>query len=191
MSVPTALAGLAVTGMSYRVVRSGDAHNLDATVTRKLTANGSVYDRLIAIASDFGSVYAVGGAAVTLAQAGRRTAAKDVLLAGLAAWGLAQSAKPLMRRDRPYTNEAATRTVAVPHGSSWPSGHTAVATAVATVVAARTGMTGRICLAGYVAAVGVSRIRVGVHYATDILAGAGVGLVAAAVTKRRLRHGQR
>jgi len=178
------LVGLGVTGASYLTVTRGQAEQFDRQVTRKLTANGSAYDRLIAIASDFGSVYAIVGAASVLASSGRKALAREVAVSGLAAWGLAQSVKPLVKRTRPYTDANAVRLVAVPQGSSWPSGHTAVATAVAMSVARHTTTANRVLCGVYVSAVGVSRIRVGVHYASDILAGAGVGLIAAALSRK-------
>lgn len=183
MSVAYGLVGVSVTGASYFGVTRGDADQFDKTVTAAFTANGSAYDRLIAIASDFGSVYAITGAAGLLYATGRKTLAREVLVSGLAAWSLAQSVKPLVKRTRPYTDNTAQRLVAVPQGSSWPSGHTAVATAIAASVASRTGRIGTALCGAYALGVGVSRIRVGVHYASDIIAGVGVGLIAAAFTR--------
>jgi len=183
VSVAYGLVGISATGASYLGVTRGSAAQFDKTVTAALTQHASTYDRLIAIASDFGSVYAIGGAAGMLYTTGRKTLARDVLVSGLAAWGLAQSVKPLVKRTRPYTDNTAQRLVAVPQGTSWPSGHTAVATAIAATVATRTGMVGNVLCGAYALGVGVSRIRVGVHYASDIIAGAGVGLVAAALTR--------
>lgn len=183
MNVAASLVGVGITGASYFGVTRGSAAQLDKTVTAALTQHASSYDRLIAIASDFGSVYAVSGAAGLLYATGQKTLARDVLSSGLAAWGLAQSVKPLVKRTRPYTDNTAQRLVAVPQGSSWPSGHTAVASAIAATVAARSGIVGNVLCGAYALGVGVSRIRVGVHYASDIIAGAGVGLIAAALSR--------
>lgn len=177
------LVGAGVAGASYIAVTRGDVASFDSEVTAALTARPSSYDRLIAIGSDLGSVYAIGGAAATLSLTGRKTLGRDVLLAGLAAWALAQSVKPLVHRTRPYTAAEAQRLVAIPKGSSWPSGHTAVATAIAATVAGSTGTSGKVACGAYALSVGLSRIRVGVHYASDIIAGAGVGLVAAALVR--------
>lgn len=187
MSVASGLLGVSVAGASYVGVTRGDVASFDRVVTAAFTANARSYDRLIAITSDFGSVYAIGGAAGTLYLTGRKSLARDVLVAGLAAWGLAQSVKPLVKRARPYTEDSAQRLVAIPQGSSWPSGHTAVATAMAATVAAQSGAIGQLLCGGYAIGVGVSRIKVGVHYASDIIAGAGVGLVAAAFVRGRVK----
>jgi membrane-associated phospholipid phosphatase len=184
VSAPLALLGVTLTGASYLSVTNGQVEPFDRSLTRTLTKKGSSYDRLIAIASDLGSVYAIVGATAVLAATKRPRLSRDVLLAGLTAWGLAQSIKPLVERQRPYTDEEALRLVAVPAGSSWPSGHTAVATAIACAVAPHVSGRAKLGLSLYAAGVGLSRIRVGVHYASDILAGAGVGLVAAWLTRR-------
>ncbi|MEX2533503.1 MAG: phosphatase PAP2 family protein [Nitriliruptoraceae bacterium] len=183
MKVVASLLGVGLTGASYVSVTRGGAKQFDKTVTAAFTAHPSNFDRLIAIASDFGSSYAVCGAAGFLFTTGRKTLARDVLVSGLAAWSLAQSVKPLVKRTRPYTDSTAERLVAVPHGSSWPSGHTAVATAIAATIMPRTGIISNVLCGAYALGVGVSRIRVGVHYASDIIAGAGVGLIAAGLSR--------
>lgn len=190
MNTATGLTGIALTAASYLGVHDGGTDVIDGHVTRTLTRHPSPYDRCIAIGSDLGSVFAVGGSAAILAATRRRALATDVLTCGVLAWTFAQAAKPLVERARPYTAAHANRQVAVPKGSSWPSGHTAVATAIAVTVAPQVKPAGRVILGAYALGVGLSRIRVGVHYASDVVAGAGVGLIAAAFT-RRLRHAQR
>jgi membrane-associated phospholipid phosphatase len=66
----------------------------------------------------------------------------------------------------------------VPHSSSFPSGHTATSFACATVLAL---LVPRAAPFAYVLAlaIGYSRLYVGVHWPTDVLGGAAVGVATA------------
>lgn len=167
-----------------------------AAVVERRVADGirglrsATSDPVVSVATDLGSVYGLVGTSVALALTGRRRTALDVLGAGAVAWGLAQGAKPLANRPRPYDAGETDRLVAIPAGSSWPSGHSAVAAAMGLALAAdgsrRAGGMGT-TLAAFV---GGSRVYVGVHHPTDVIAGAGVGILShllAASTLRRLR----
>jgi membrane-associated phospholipid phosphatase len=95
------------------------------------------------------------------------------------AWLLANLAKHLVERPRPYEVVSGAVLRQQPaHGDSFPSSHTAVATAVA--VALFPFLPRPVAIVGlvYAAAVGWSRVFLGVHYPLDIIAGAGVGMVA-------------
>lgn len=137
-------------------------------------------DRFVAGTTDLGSVHGVMGAAAVLALAGRREAAADVLGVGTAAWFLAQTNKRVVGRQRPYEAEGVRRLIRPPTGSSFPSGHAAVGMAMMARSGerARSGW-GEALLTGLGAYVGLSRVYVGVHYPSDVLGGAGLGLVIA------------
>jgi membrane-associated phospholipid phosphatase len=186
----------AATGLvaaSYAAVRSGRSERLDRQAAKALAYPlGHRVDLLVAAGTDLGSVYGIAGIAGVLAATGRRRAAIDVAAVGALAWTAAQAAKPLVGRERPYVVEGADRLVAVPAGSSWPSGHVAVASAMATTLAEHHLPTGPARVAR-AAAVGVaaSRCYVGVHHLTDVIAGWGVGVLCSALWSRLRRLGRR
>ena len=85
--------------------------------------------------------------------------------------------KPIFRRVRPvaYPDIPVTRTLRrAPRTFSFPSGHSASAAAFATGVALEAPLAGA-AIAPIALAVGFSRIRVGVHYPGDVLAGFAIG----------------
>ncbi len=91
------------------------------------------------------------------------------------AYGVTFFLKHLVARDRPWTVLHAA--VTGPHETSFsfPSGHTTASFALATAVAIRWPAAGRIAFA-LAALVGLSRVAVGMHYPSDVLAGALVGV---------------
>jgi membrane-associated phospholipid phosphatase len=99
-----------------------------------------------------------------------------------AAWLLANAAKAIADRPRPYEVMADAVLRQQPaHGTSFPSSHTAVTLAVAIALVpflarplAATGI-------GYAVLVGWSRVYLGVHYPLDVLAGAGIGMTVGSV----------
>ncbi len=93
--------------------------------------------------------------------------------------------KPLLPRRRPAAAELpAYQTLpSPPTSSSFPSGHAASAAAFATAVGLESPRLG-LALAPLAAAVGYSRVHVGVHWASDVAAGAALGVGVAALTRR-------
>lgn len=95
---------------------------------------------------------------------------------GLAmAWGFSQLLSFVVNRPRPFItlSDQITPIIKYPLDSSFPSDHTVVAFAVATMLAMFFKRR-RVSLILYLLAtlVGLSRIATGVHYPTDVLAGA-------------------
>jgi membrane-associated phospholipid phosphatase len=176
-------AGVGLLAGSWYALSNPAVQRADVRVGDAVRRAGSgPLDAAVAATTDLGSVYAVTGSAALLAVCGRRRAALDVLGIGLAAWGVAQGSKTRVRRQRPYEADGVRRLVRPPTGSSFPSGHAAVGVAVGSMLAERaTRPPGRALLAGVAAYVPVSRVYVGVHYPTDVLGGAGMGLLLAAL----------
>lgn len=171
-----AVAGLGAVVGSWRLARSGRGNPLDAVADAVRTPRGSNVDWVVAATTDIGSVFGLAGMTAVVATGLSRRTAGQVLGAGAVGWVVGQAAKPLMERERPYEAGLAALLVHPPAGSSWPSGHTAVAAATATALAPQgpaTAVTGAL-LAGWV---GVTRIYVGAHHPSDILGGVGIGML--------------
>lgn len=98
--------------------------------------------------------------------------------------------KHLVARPRPWLDVAGLTTlVAEPDPNSFPSGHTCAAFAAGMVwwkrLPWRWGRVGAVILA---VAMGLSRLYVGVHYPTDVLAGAVIGTACALLALRLFRY---
>lgn len=176
------VASLAAISASYVAVRTDRAEGFDHAVASVLRRPlGPTVDTIVGAATDLGSVYGLTGVAAVLAATGRRQAAIDVFGAGSVAWIVAQGVKPILDRPRPYMQAEAERLVAPPAGTSWPSGHAAVASAIGTAVSDHGGRGATATGVGLVGFVAASRIYVGVHHATDPVAGWGIGVVSATI----------
>jgi membrane-associated phospholipid phosphatase len=179
-----AVVGLTLIAVSGLAVRRGDCSGFDADVRRRTEAlRTPERDAFVRVATDLGSLFGVGVVAGALAAGGRSRLAVRVGLAGATAWTLAQATKPLLPRERPYQSDGAERLVVEPAGTSWPSGHAAVAAAMAITLGEGRGPAVRALLGSLATAVGISRVYVGVHHASDVVAGLGVGIVSAAALR--------
>ncbi|MCH6167569.1 bifunctional phosphatase PAP2/diacylglycerol kinase family protein [Pseudonocardia alaniniphila] len=93
--------------------------------------------------------------------------------------------KPALPRRRPAAAELPAYQIIdnPPTSSSFPSGHAASAAAFATAVALESPRLG-LAVAPLAASVAYSRVHVGVHWASDVLAGAALGSGIALATRR-------
>ncbi|MGW2325916.1 phosphatase PAP2 family protein [Streptomyces sp. NPDC001700] len=129
------------------------------------------------------------GTAAVLATVGGRTARRAALrgIGSLAAASLASNmvVKWTVERRRPMVDTVplVRRLRRQPWTSSFPSGHSASAAAFATGVAIESSRYGTL-VAPLAAAVAASRVYVGVHYPSDVVAGIALGAGAAALTCR-------
>ena len=95
-----------------------------------------------------------------------------------------QGIKRLFRRTRPTVTGDDRFVVRKPSTSSFPSGHASSAFVAATLLTAWGGRRTAPLWFGTAAVVGVSRAYVRIHHASDVVAGAALGLVLGNIAKR-------
>jgi diacylglycerol kinase family enzyme/membrane-associated phospholipid phosphatase len=129
--------------------------------------------------------FAIAGVLAARRGASRKAAARGVLAIAGASATASGLLKPLLPRRRPAASELpAYQTIPnPPTSSSFPSGHAASAAAFATAVALESPRLG-LAVAPLAASVAYSRIHVGVHWGSDVLAGAALGSGIALATHR-------
>jgi undecaprenyl-diphosphatase len=134
----------------------------------------------LTMAGSAAAVWIAGAVATALVDRRRRMAAWQSGLAILLAWTVSDGVlKPLVARPRPDARFEATDVLAGPPSSpSFPSGHASSSAAGALMLAAA-WPSARIAFWLLAAGVSASRIYLGVHYPTDVLAGFLIGLLVA------------
>jgi undecaprenyl-diphosphatase len=146
-------------------------------------------DRLFFAASalgDFSLLWHLVAAGRAVAQPGFRPAARRLVVA-LAVeslvvnWGV----KSLVRRARPTGHHLRLHRLRRPRTSSFPSGHATSGFLAATLLSG--GSRAGLGWYGVAAVVAASRVHVRIHHASDVVAGAAMGLVAGRLVRRRWR----
>ena len=146
----------------------------DSSVGRSLAGSRQLHETVEAGAIIGGTPFALGAAVATFAI-GRQMhsprvaqAGADLVRAQLVAEALTFGVKQAVRRDRP---EGA--------GYAFPSGHTAVTFASATVLQRHFGWKAGIPAYAVASYVAVSRVQMQKHYLSDVAFGAALGILAA------------
>ena len=105
---------------------------------------------------------------------GQRAAGRGLVAIAIATAAANGPAKLLVRRRRPSSRWQPTL-IRTPRSTSFPSGHSAAAVAFATGASAELPLLTPVLVA-LAGAVAYSRVHTGVHYPSDVAAGAGIGL---------------
>jgi membrane-associated phospholipid phosphatase len=192
----TLLASLAVLVEFASSTRRGQRADLAAfrAVNR---GHGPVADAVFAGLTELGSITSPAVASAVLAVGGRRSTAVKAAGAAGTTWLLGQGLKRLYLRTRPYDRlpDVVRLLIGRPRGTSWPSSHPAVLVAFLTVAGEELGLSRaeRAALNALAAIVGVSRVYLGVHYPSDVVAGLllgrAMGLAWLAAARSRPAHG--
>jgi membrane-associated phospholipid phosphatase len=185
--------------MSYPASWREESERLDVAVYAAIAATPTpVMDvglRRLSRAANYSRLW-LGYAAVLAAS--RRERGRAAAANGLASIVLTSAVvnvvlKPLgdrRRPDRRVHEVPLTRQVAMPHSTSWPSGHAASAFAFATGVGAAWPAAGA-PLTVLASLVAYSRVHTGVHYPSDVIAGTASGVALAPVAVAAVKRGRR
>jgi undecaprenyl-diphosphatase len=159
----------------------------DRLMRRSIRSRSAALDRsLVGItrAANYSRIWLIfaGGLALFGGRRGQRAAGRGIVAVAIAAAVANGPAKLLVRRRRPLSSSRPTR-IRMPRSSSFPSGHSATAFAFATGACAELPVLAPVLLP-LAGAVAYSRVYTGVHYPSDVAAGAGIGIGSGALALR-------
>lgn len=143
--------------------------------------HGSILDPLmvgISYSATSGLIWFVLGFLMTCSQRWRRCGVSVIAAVVLAYVVVDVILKPLVCRERPFDMTDFDLLIAAPDTWSFPSGHTASAFAGATAILIHSRRWGCVAIV-YAILVGMSRMYLCVHWPTDVVAGALVGIAVA------------
>jgi undecaprenyl-diphosphatase len=168
-------AALAVAVAKLSFVGALDVAAVDSLRTHAIGWLTTIAEGVTELGSTDAILVATAGAAVFLAARRHWRGAVAVSLSVLATQAVVSIGKALMSRPRPEEHAAGID----PAGFSFPSGHSASAVALYVMLAVIAGSALRkrasapvwAIAIGLVAMIGLSRVYLGVHYPTDVIAG--------------------
>jgi undecaprenyl-diphosphatase len=140
-------------------------------------------------AGDWSRVWHVANLALIARRGHRRDAALFALALGAESLMVNQGLKRFIRRPRPTTSGDERSHVRTPSTSSFPSGHASSAAFAISLMSTLRGRSTARRLIPFGAMVAYSRIHVRLHHASDVIAGAFVGIALGRVARGLLRRG--
>lgn len=183
-------AGAALFEGSRLLARRAEVSPLEERIFR--AANEADEDLRVPVRAvmQAGTFATVPATAVVAWLAHRRRLAAELAVGGTAAWLLAKVAKPMAGRARPsgVLPDVVTRE-RIGGDLGWVSGHTAVATTLGLTAVSSVPRWCRPLVGGVVATTGFGRMYVGAHLPLDLVGGAGLGMMIAALVRVRRSGG--
>ena len=169
---------------SWLAASQPSVSDLEAAAFALANDSGEVPQVLAWLPMQFGNVVAVPLSALVALVRSRFRLAVELAVAGMFVWVAAKAVKDAVERGRPgaLVEEAILRD-AHPGGLGFPSGHAAVATALAAVAWPHLNRPGQVAVVALATLVGVLRIYAGAHFPLDISGGVGLGLAAAGAVR--------
>lgn len=143
--------------------------------------HGSVLDPVmvgITYSATSGLIWFVLGFLMTRSRRWRRCGVSVIVAVAVAYILVDVIIKPLVCRERPFDAADLDLLISAPDTWSFPSGHTASAFAGATAILIHSRRWGCLALV-YAVLVGISRLYLCVHWPTDVIAGAVIGIAVA------------
>jgi uncharacterized membrane protein YbhN (UPF0104 family)/membrane-associated phospholipid phosphatase/tRNA A-37 threonylcarbamoyl transferase component Bud32 len=173
------VGGLVVTagGMA---ARHGHVFAFDANLFRLVNELPDTLGRPLLVAMQLGAVAAVPVAAAVALAVRRPSMARDLALSGGLAWVLAKLIKGVVGRARPVALLHGVVERTVDTGLGYPSGHVAVAAALATAAGPWLPRPARRATWWVVWLVALGRMYAGAHLPLDVVGGAALGWAVAA-----------
>lgn len=187
--IVTAVAG-AVVLVTALLASSSTVSHLETEVFRWLNETPDLIAPPVWLVMQIGSVVGGVAAAVVVFAAMRQPRGMAAgVVSMVAAWLAAKVLKAVVDRGRPadYLLDVNSRFETVSLGQGYPSGHTAVAFALGTVVAGYLRGWWKVLPFGAAAIVGFGRISFGAHFPLDVIGGAALGVAIGALTRQAFR----
>lgn len=178
------VAGMVMLAVSTLAALPHSPSDVELAVFGWLNHAGDAPRALAWVPMQLGNVVAVPVSALVALVFGRVRLALALGGAGMLAWVAAKGVKDVVERGRPgaLVDEAVLRD-AHAGGLGFPSGHAAVAAALAFAVWPLLGRTGRAAVLVSATLVGILRVYVGAHLPLDITGGVGVGMASAGAVR--------
>ncbi|MGW1952542.1 phosphatase PAP2 family protein [Streptomyces sp. NPDC001920] len=168
--------------MDHRSLRGADRRILSALHAHGSDPRVATAARTLSWAGEHGALWLAAGLAGAAVDSGRRGAWLRGAALTVGAHVVSMGVKRVVRRPRPTHVQPLVRTAG---RHSFPSSHATSAAAAAVAY----GTLGAYAIPPLAAAVCLSRLVVGVHYPSDVAAGAALGALTASVATGWMRRG--